>query len=271
MPARQTDDAATHTASPQLMAEAPAQAVHAPTTADHRHTAATPTTAATRWTVGAYAGGLPTGATHQEASGTFLMSTALPDRLPRQLRTRSTPLLQPTRDLQTKTDHKFPLRAGLTVRYRLNSRWALESGLFYSYLASDITSGSARQQYDISQKLQYVGLPLGVSYVLLDRPRWNLYAAGGAAAEMCVSGRTHSRYVVDGQALSGDEQDVRIRQLQWSVGATLGAQLNLTDHTGLYVEPGVSYYFDNHSHLSTYYQDHPLNFNLKVGLRFSVP
>lgn len=252
------------------MAEVPIPAEHIPTPADH-HTTATPTAVATRWTVGAYAGGLPTGATHQEASGTFLMSTALPDRLPRQLHTRSTPLLQPTRDLQTKTDHKFPIRAGLSVRYRLNSRWALESGLFYSYLASDITSGSKRQQYDISQKLQYVGLPLGVSYVLLDRPHWNLYAAGGAAAEMCVSGRTHSHYVVDGQALSGDEQDVRIRQLQWSVGATLGAQLNLTDHTGLYVEPGVSYYFDNHSHLSTYYQDHPLNFNLKVGLRFSVP
>lgn len=223
-----------------------------------------------RWEVGAYAGGNNFNAAQGEESGNFLMATSIPDKLPANESTSSTPLYQPNRALDTRTHHKFPIHAGLSVRYRLTGRWALESGLFYSYLASDIVSGSTQQQYDVSQKLQYLGIPLGISYTLLDSRHWNLYTSAGAAAEICVSGRTDSRYVVNGETLSGERQDVRIKQPQWSVNATLGAQFNLTDHTAIYAEPGISYYFDNHSRLSTYYQDHPLNFNLKFGLRFSI-
>ena len=198
------------------------------------------------------------------------MATSIPDKMPADESASSTPLFQPHRALDTRACHKFPIHAGLSVRYRLTTRWAVESGLFYSYLASDIVSGSAQQQYDVNQKLQYMGIPLGVSYTLLDNRHWNLYASAGAAAEMCISGRTDSRYIVNGETLSSEKQDARIKQLQWSVNATLGAQFNLTDHTAIYAEPGISYYFDNHSRLSTYYQDHPLNFNLKFGLRFSI-
>ena len=46
-------------------------------------------------------------------------------------------------------------------------------------------------------------------------------------------------------------------------------QLNLSSVVGLYVEPGVSYYFDNGSSVSNIYKEKPLNFNLEFGLRFS--
>lgn len=221
-----------------------------------------------RWQVGAYAGAQNLGADRQLSPGMTLMSTQLPSGTDGS----TTSLKQPPRTSQsTRARHQFPIHAGLSVRYRLNSRWALESGAFYSYLASTLTSGSGNLQYDVRQKLQYVGIPLNVSYTLAEKSRWSLYATAGGSMEVCVGGRTYTRYLAAGTPLSGERQHVRVKRPQWSVGAALGGQFELGGGTALYAEPGVTYYFDNHSTLATYYQDHPLNFSLRFGLRFSLP
>ena len=41
-------------------------------------------------------------------------------------------------------------------------------------------------------------------------------------------------------------------------------------NVGVYVEPGVSYYFDDRSTLSTIYKEKPLNFNLNLGVRYTI-
>lgn len=46
-------------------------------------------------------------------------------------------------------------------------------------------------------------------------------------------------------------------------------QLDITRHIGVYIEPGISYYFDNNSDVRNIYKDRPLNFNLNIGLRFT--
>lgn len=243
-----------------------------PTLAYRRQPAARTTdagrTVSRRWQVGAYAGAQNLGADRQLSPGMTLMSTQLPSGTDGS----TTSLKQPPRTSQsTRARHQFPIHAGLSVRYRLNSRWALESGAFYSYLASTLTSGSGNLQYDVRQKLQYVGIPLNVSYTLAEKSRWSLYATAGGSMEVCVGGRTYTRYLAAGTPLSGERQHVRVKRPQWSVGAALGGQFELGGGTALYAEPGVTYYFDNHSTLATYYQDHPLNFSLRFGLRFSLP
>ena len=60
-----------------------------------------------------------------------------------------------------------------------------------------------------------------------------------------------------------------IDKLQFSVVAAAGLQFNITDRFGIYAEPGMSYYFDNGSEVSTIYKDRPFNFDMKIGLRFS--
>ena len=49
----------------------------------------------------------------------------------------------------------------------------------------------------------------------------------------------------------------------------VGAQVNFTRQIGLYIEPGIAYYFDDGSDIETFRKEHPLNFNLQLGLRFS--
>ena len=47
-------------------------------------------------------------------------------------------------------------------------------------------------------------------------------------------------------------------------------QLNIVKQLGVYVEPGVKYYFDNGSMVQNVFKDHPCNFSLQVGLRFNM-
>lgn len=60
------------------------------------------------------------------------------------------------------------------------------------------------------------------------------------------------------------------KPLQMSVNAAFGVQFDVLDNVGIYAEPGVSYYLDDHSSLQTIYKEKPLNFNLNVGVRYTI-
>ena len=38
---------------------------------------------------------------------------------------------------------------------------------------------------------------------------------------------------------------------------------------GVFVEPGMSYYFDDGANIQTIYKEKPLNFNLNMGIRLT--
>jgi len=67
-----------------------------------------------------------------------------------------------------------------------------------------------------------------------------------------------------------EHRSLDIDPIQWSVLANVGMQVDMTRQLALYMEPGIVYYFDDHTSISTIRKEHPFNFNLQVGLRFSV-
>ena len=89
--------------------------------------------------------------------------------------------------------------------------------------------------------------------------------------EKCVYGKSSTDYVYGGDAVANETSDIRIRQLQWSVNAAIGAEISFTPLVGLYVEPGVSYFFNDGSDVQTIYKERPVNFNIEFGIRFSFP
>lgn len=99
--------------------------------------------------------------------------------------------------------------------------------------------------------------------------RLDVYVSCTVLAEKCVKGKKDSDYVLDNQKHGSDTESIMVKPLQWSINPSAGLQLNITSLVGLYVEPGVSYYFDNHSPVETIYKDKPFNFNLNIGLRFN--
>lgn len=98
----------------------------------------------------------------------------------------------------------------------------------------------------------------------------SVYASAGGVMEKCVSGKLETVTVTNGGNRTSENTSLDVDPLQWSVTAAAGAQVNFTSRFGLYVEPGIAYYFDDHSGVETIRKEHPLNFNLQLGLRFNV-
>lgn len=167
---------------------------------------------------------------------------------------------------KTNIKHHMPVTVGASFRWALNEDWALETGLMYTLLSTDWRSGAVSYM-EYEQKLHYVGIPLKVQRSIWKNNRFAFYASAGGAVEKCVSTKLKT---IDADRGRSWEESLDVDPLQWSVTAAVGAQVNFTPQLGLYLEPGIAYYFDDNSSIETIRKEHPLNFNLQLGLRFSV-
>jgi len=174
------------------------------------------------------------------------------------------------KSVKTEYKHRLPVRVGLNVAYRLTDRLSVETGVSYTRLSSDMKDGTKDNYSSGSQKLDYIGVPLNVKYRALGYRRLSVYASAGLLTEKCVSGKTTHEYVISGEKKKHEAEDVAAKPWQLSVNAALGAQFDVLRNVGVYVEPGVSYYFDDRSPLSTIYKEKPLNFNLNLGVRYTI-
>lgn len=150
--------------------------------------------------------------------------------------------------------HHQPISFGLSVRKALGKGFSLESGLTYTLLSSDAKLADNDRQ--IEQKLHYIGIPLRANWNFLDKKFVTLYVSGGGMVEKCVYGKL------------GSEKET-VKPLQFSVSGAVGAQLNATKRVGVYVEPGVAYYFDDGSDIQTIRKENPFNFNIQAGIRLT--
>lgn len=155
--------------------------------------------------------------------------------------------------------HRQPIRLGVSLHYPLNDRWGIESGLSYTRLLSDITTKSATQTTHIEQKLSYIGIPVNVTYRLWNNRRFSCYLSAGVMAEMMIKGSRTSE---------GKEENIKNQPLQFSINGAAGAEYQLGNVLGFFVEPGLSYHFKNSGDIPTFYQEKPLGFNLNLGIRF---
>lgn len=175
------------------------------------------------------------------------------------------------REQVTQTDirHRTPVTIGASVKWNLNDDWAIESGLNYTLLSSELHSGS--QSYvEEEQKLHYIGIPLKIHRTIWQNKLFNFYASAGGMVEKCVSGEQEVTYAYDTNSIEKETRSLDISPLQWSVMAAVGAQVNIVKRFGIYIEPGMAYYFDDGSDVETIRKQHPFNFNLQFGLRFSL-
>ncbi len=173
------------------------------------------------------------------------------------------------RTVYTRKSHRQPVRIGASVSWNLGMGWSVGTGLTYSYLSSDLVSGTAESYYSTHQKLHYVGVPLNIGYTFFSHRRLSLYGTVGGMVEKCVKGESTTEFAVYGKEATTQYDKIKENRIQCSANAALGVRLDIADHVGLYLEPGVSYHFDNHSGVTNIYKDTPLNFSLGLGFRYS--
>lgn len=165
--------------------------------------------------------------------------------------------------------HHLPVRFGLTLQYNVSQRIGIETGLVYTYLASDISVSRDNLSAMGIRRLQYVGIPLNVKFSAWSWKFIGIYLSAGATGEKCVSNRFETKYTAEGMSLDAFSSQ-KEKPFQWSVNTAVGIQLRPVQNIGIFAEPGVSYYFNDGSSLSTIYKDRPCSFNLNIGLRFTL-
>ena len=172
--------------------------------------------------------------------------------------------------ITSERHHRQPLRVGDMLRYNLSERWALESGITYTKLASNVTQGDSADYYDECTTLHYLGIPLNAVFDLWQTKRFTLYLSAGGMVEKSVSGTTRIDYFVDNSPIHSHKNDTQVKPLQWSTNIAAGIQFNFTPYMAAYAEPSVAYRFDNGTKIETLYNERPFDFNLSVGLRFTL-
>lgn len=164
--------------------------------------------------------------------------------------------------------HRMPISAGITVAFPISRRVSIVSGVNYSYLYSSATQ-TLRTGYEgkIINEQHYIGIPIGVIYSIYDN-RWiDVYVRAGGMIEKSVYAVRKVDYAENADV---DIQRVKVAGVQTSLDAAAGANFRLGKGIGLYVEPGVAYYFERPGQLSSYRTENPTNFMLRVGVRFDI-
>lgn len=169
---------------------------------------------------------------------------------------RVSPYEQDTKDV---THHDMPISIGFTASYSVTPRIALASGLVYTLATSSFQHGASMPKE--TQTLHYVGIPLNLSYTVWGNSWLRTYIMAGAQADMNVKATLKA---------DGHKSNIDNDRAQFSVTGGAGVQLNVAQQLGVYVEPGVRYYFVNGSAVQTIFKEHPTNFSLQVGLRWNI-
>ena len=168
---------------------------------------------------------------------------------------------------KTNVRHKYPVSVGVGVNYRLNSRFALQSGLNYSFLSSEWEKYAVYRE-EVKQKLHFVGIPLSLSYKIAKWKDFQFYTAAGIMVEMNVAGTQKSKIFAGDELVGKHSERVRMKELLCSLNACVGVDYPLYRFLSLYAEVGVDYYIDNGSSIETIRSEKPFNVNLQAGFRF---
>ena len=179
-------------------------------------------------------------------------------------------LLNSSKPTQRTLTHHIPIRAGINVAYQVHPRVSLETGIAYACLLADGQEGTSDNYIATQQTLHYVGVPLNLRCNIYTWRQLDIYASLGGLAEKCISGYTTTEYVLKKQTQTTETERISDKPWQFSANISAGIQYNFSRWAGLYLEPGAAYYFDDRSTLQTIHKQRPFNFNLNLGIRFSI-
>ena len=164
--------------------------------------------------------------------------------------------------------HRMPITWSLALKYKLDNRLGLESGINYSRLNSDFEMGTDGNTIREQQTIHYLGIPVKGIYNMYDTKLWSLYGSLGLTTEIPVRSILYSDYYVLGQHETGNKTTIRA-PWQFSTTLGLGMQYHLTRNIGFFIEPSLQYFIPTKSNIETYRTEHPFSFTLPLGIRFT--
>ena len=153
--------------------------------------------------------------------------------------------------------HELPISFGLSARIFLTDRLAINTGLSYTRYSS-LRSRFSYDTNDLHKDWQYahyLGIPVRLDWMAVNKKHFNLYLGAGLQADKCV------------YAIAGNER-LYEREVLFGLNGAMGLQVNIVPMVGLYIEPEVSYALNKGS-IETFRSDEPFVITARGGLRFN--
>ena len=162
----------------------------------------------------------------------------------------------------------LPLSFGISIKKELNRTFSLESGIVYSFVATKFNRDFPKSEAEL--QLHYIGIPLNAhTRISGDRySRWEVYlSAGGMVEKGFLSRFTQKNYYGNDDVVKTTTTNEKIKGLQWSASVSPGVDYNIHKNYSVYLEPKLSYYFDNNQPVSARTK-HPLVVGINAGIRY---
>lgn len=181
------------------------------------------------------------------------------------------PILE--KELPADIDHNQPVSFGITVSKNLNEKFAIETGLVYTYLSSKIksTKDSGIKRND-TQHFHYLGVPVSLNYNFAKWGKAEFYASAGGMIQKDFHGRYkeyQASFNKEGQANQVlNKKKIHQDNLQVSVLGKIGATYPIYDKMHVYATVGGGYYFDANNEYKTIYSDKKVQLDLNIGIKF---
>ena len=154
-------------------------------------------------------------------------------------------------------NHEIPVSFGVSARVHLTDRLSINTGLNYTRYKS-LRTRTFLATYDHKKDWQYVhylGVPVRLDYMAVNKKHFNLYFGAGLQMDKCVYAKV------------GDER-LHEKQVLFGMNGAMGIQVNIVPMVGLYFEPEISYAL-NEGSIVTFRSDEPFVVTVRGGLRFN--
>lgn len=160
------------------------------------------------------------------------------------------------------TRYSLPLNLGIQFLFPIGNNMALGTGIGYTMLRSRYDCLINKKKFSVKQTLHYIGIPVNVYGLVVDRNNFSFYVNAGATLEKGI------RAVYDLRSYNESEHNsTGIDGLQFSVNAGMGVEYRLGNTVGVYLEPNIVYYIDSNVPQSIR-TDQPLQVKAELGFRF---
>ena len=155
-----------------------------------------------------------------------------------------------------KYSHEIPKSFGVSARFHLTDRLAINTGLNYTRYTSDRTRVYSDNTYQNDrQYVHYLGIPVRLDWMIVNRKYFNFYLGAGMQADKCI-------YATVG------EEKLYEKKILFGFNCAMGLQLNIVPKVGFYFEPDFSYSL-NEGSIQTYRSSESFVVSVRGGLRFN--
>lgn len=157
----------------------------------------------------------------------------------------------------TDMDHYMPVSYGISVRFAVTERFSVNTGLNYTLYTSKRTRKYTDGYVDTDkQMVHYLGIPLRLDWMVVNKPRFGMYLGAGGQVDKCVYAKVGSETLYEGGLL-------------YSLNAVMGLQYNITPRLSLYAEPELVGNL-GYSMIETYREDAEVMVTARFGVRINL-